>query len=144
MKTTCIKKYTDIPFAHRQPNHEGHCRLIHGHNWAFEFEFAAERKDPCGFVVDFGALGDLKAKLSELDHKLVLNESDPLFPLIAAQLTALNVPNVVTVEDCSCEGLAEWALGQANKIVAELTAGRAACVRCTVFEDSKNSATAYA
>ena len=144
MRTTCTKRYNDIPFAHRQPSHKGHCRFVHGHNWGFEFEFEAEKKDECGFVVDFGGLKQLKAELDEaLDHKLVLNADDPLFaPLDAAQ--RLTGSGVVAVKDCSCEGLAEWALRKANELVSVLTSGRVRAVRCTCFEDSKNSATAYA
>ena len=53
---TCTKRYDNLPFAHRQPNHEGHCSLIHGHNWSFEFEFKASKLDGNGFVIDFGDL----------------------------------------------------------------------------------------
>lgn len=28
MKLTCTKRYNDIPFAHRQPKHPGHCRYF--------------------------------------------------------------------------------------------------------------------
>ena len=144
MKTTCTKRYSDIPFAHRQPSHKGHCRFVHGHNWGFEFEFEADKKDECGFVVDFGGLKALKALLDEtLDHKLVLNADDPLFaPLDAAQ--RLTGDGAVAVKDCSCEGLAEWALRKANELVSVLTSGRTRVARCTCYEDSKNSATAYA
>lgn len=143
MRTTCTKRYNDIPFAHRQPNHKGHCRFVHGHNWGFEFEFSAEEKDGCGFVVDFGGLKALKEDLgSLLDHKLVLNADDPLFgQLDAAQ--ALTGDRAVAVADCSCEGLAEMALDRADRLVSVITKGRVRVVRCTCFEDSKNSATAY-
>lgn len=141
MTTTCTKLYSDIPFAHRQPNHPGHCRFIHGHNWAFEFEFAATHKDECGFVMDFGSLEMLEGWLKKLDHALVINQSDPLRQtLIATARLCGQEPHLV--QDCSCEGLAELALASANGIVKLQTAGRVTVVRATVWEDSKNSATA--
>ena len=80
---TCSKTYTDLPFAHRQPSHQGHCALIHGHNWSFEFEFAADKLDECGFVIDFGKLKWLKDWINErFDHTLVLNESDPMLDFL--------------------------------------------------------------
>lgn len=143
MKITCTKRYNDIPFAHRQPNHKGHCRFIHGHNWGFEFEFEATALDECGFVVDFGGLKTLKSYLDEtFDHRLVLNSDDPL----AAQLNEaqeLCGDSIITVPDCSCEGLAAFVLASAQTILSGMTDGRVTVRRVTCFEDSKNSATAY-
>lgn len=143
MKTTCTKRYNDIPFAHRQPNHKGHCRFVHGHNWGFEFEFSAQEKDDCGFVVDFGGLKALKETIDDqFDHRLVLNLDDPLLaPLNAAQ--ELTGSSVKAVKDCSCEGLAEYMLELASALVSVITKGRVQVDRCTCYEDSKNSATAY-
>ena len=50
----CKKTYSDIPFAHRQHLHDGHCALIHGHNWSFTVTFSCHETDLNGFVVDFG------------------------------------------------------------------------------------------
>ncbi len=145
--TTCTKKYTDIPFAHRQPNHDGHCALIHGHDWSFEFEFAAKDLDDCGFVVDFGKLKPLKALLDTLDHALVLNDTDQHLSFLKETLCrqshdATHLARIVSVPDCSAEGLANWGLVHAAEIVEQMTNGRATVIRCTCFEDSKNSATA--
>lgn len=144
MKITCTKRYNDIPFAHRQPKHAGHCRFVHGHNWGFEFEFAATELDDCGFVIDFGGLKDVKRELDHmLDHKLVLNEDDPLLEELG-KAQALCGDGVRTVPDCSCEGLARYVFDMVNSHVMAMTNGRVSVVRCTCFEDSKNSATVYA
>lgn len=144
MKLTCTKRYNDIPFAHRQPKHPGHCRFIHGHNWGFEFEFEATHPDPCGFVIDFGGLKGVKLEIDALlDHKLVLNEDDPILK-DAAKLQALCGDGVRTLPDCSCEGLARFLFNMVNGMVSAMTDGRVKVVRCTCFEDSKNSATVYA
>ncbi len=67
---TCSKLYKDIPFAHRQPYHDGHCYFIHGHNWDFQFEFGCEYLDTDGFVIDFGKLKFIKEYIENYDHAL--------------------------------------------------------------------------
>ena len=47
---TCSKIFLDIPFAHRQHRHSGHCARIHGHNWTLKLTFACNRFDKNGFV----------------------------------------------------------------------------------------------
>lgn len=148
MKSTisCSKSYIELPFAHRQPNHAGHCALIHGHSWTFTFEFAATHLDECGFVVDFGGLKWLREWLEErFDHTLVLNDTDPALPFMR-MLEAPQSPGVlakiVTVPDCSAEGLANWLLAEVDTLIAEQTGQRVSVRRVTVHEDSRNSATA--
>lgn len=138
---TCTKRYDNLPFAHRQHSHESECRHIHGHNWSFEFEFVALERDKCGFVVDFGGLGELKQWLQQtFDHTFLLNEDDPLASVLDDANKATGRP-VIFVKDCSAEGLAELAWVNAERIVNKLTAGRVTVKRVTVYEDSKNSAT---
>jgi 6-pyruvoyltetrahydropterin/6-carboxytetrahydropterin synthase len=57
---TCKKTYFDVPFAHRQHLHDGHCSFVHGHNWDISITFACDKTDENGFVVDFGKLKFLK------------------------------------------------------------------------------------
>lgn len=147
-KVTCTKRYTDLPFAHRQPNHEGHCRFIHGHNWTFEFEFDCAVPDDCGFVMDFGDLKQVKEWLGRtFDHTLVINHNDPLNGGMLLHdllhFVGNGVTNLKTVPDCSCEGIAAFAFEKVNSMVDEQTDGRVMVIRCTVYEDSKNSATVY-
>src|SRR5580765_5115018 len=111
---TCSKKFADIPFAHRAPMHDGHCKLIHGHNWSFDITFAGE-PDINGFVMDFGKLADLRDCFRELfDHKLLINEGDPLASEILQFLRTHGIDNVTLVEDCSSEGLAQLVYGLAS------------------------------
>lgn len=143
---TCIKKFSNLPFAHRQPNHSGHCALIHGHNWDFEFEFQAKGLDANGFVIDFGDLKWLRAWLeAQFDHTLVLNTDDPFLRyLLDATDTDGDRPslaNIVTVPNCGAEGLAKYVFEQVNDMLRRLTLDRVSLRRVTVFEDLKNSAT---
>lgn len=136
---TCKKSYRDIPFAHRQHRHDGHCALIHGHNWAITLTFACRETDANGFVVDFGKLGYLKDWIAEhLDHACLFNEKDPeketLLESHSRIFKAYVLPN------CSCEGIVEHLYGVFNPMVQKATEGRAWITAVEIEEDSKNSA----
>ncbi len=145
---TCTKLFADIPFAHRQHNHKGHCHFIHGHNWGFQFTFCARSLDENGFILDFGGsvMKDLKAYLnSRFDHKLVLNEGDPMLKHLVTALQggiAGELAQITILPDASCEGLAAHLLKTYDNFIYAGTLGRVNVVEVTVFEDSKNSATA--
>jgi len=139
---TCAKTYADIPFAHRAPRHDGHCKLIHGHNWSFRLTFEAVERDENGFVVDFGKLKELKQSLYDIfDHKLVLSQDDPMLREIGCFLRDQGIANLTVVPDCSCEGIAEFVHGIADAYVRKETFNRARVRECNVYEDSKNEAT---
>lgn len=148
---TCSKLYSDIPFAHRQHNHGGHCALIHGHNWGFQFTFACDRLDACGFVVDFGDLKWLKDYIAaEFDHKLVLNTDDPELEYLRKVLVNVNPLHdrvsgpfaaITVVPNCGAEGLAEYLFEEVDRLIRCYTKGRVFLVSVLVFEDSKNTAT---
>lgn len=147
--TTCTKLISDLPFAHRQPKHRGHCSLIHGHNWSFEFEFQATELDENMFVVDFGDLKWLKLWLEEnFDHTLVLNNDDPMLNYLRSALDTqcgerdgVLLAKIVTVPNCGAEGLAKYIYESVNESLLAIYNGRVSLARLTVFEDSKNSAT---
>jgi 6-pyruvoyltetrahydropterin/6-carboxytetrahydropterin synthase len=145
MTITCSKRFENLPFAHRQHNHAGHCRLIHGHNWSFEFTFAGPL-DSNGFVVDFGKLKWLREWLEEkFDHTLVLNDSDPSLEYIMETLVRgvtgiCDLAKIVTVPNCGAEGLAEYVAIRINGHL-ETTGATYRVTRLTVFEDNRNSAT---
>lgn len=134
---TCSKTYSDIPFAHRQPKHSGHCSMIHGHNWSFQITFGAIYLDECGFVVDFGRLQKVKDLILMFDHTLVLNADDEMLAFAGL----LHYADIVVVPDCSCEGLAKWVAEHVDEIVRRESMGRVFVVGVVCFEDSKNSAT---
>ena len=140
---TCQKTYSEIPFAHRQHRHDGHCAQIHGHNWSFTFTFGCERLDECGFVVDFGKLKPLRSWIEEnLDHACVFNQDDPLLddflPLKDANGNSVFKPFVV--EQCSSEGIARHLYGVAKPMIQDMTEGRAFLISVMVKEDVRNSA----
>ena len=141
--TTCTKTYFDVPFAHRQHLHDGHCAFVHGHNWDISLVFACREPDENGFVVDFGKLKFVRRWIEEnLDHACVFAKSDPLKDVLRD--AAPEAWHIYEVEQCSCEGLAEHLLGVFDSLVRLNTGGRVWVSSVTVSEDKKNSATAYA
>lgn len=136
---TCKKTYRDIPFAHRQHRHKGHCALIHGHNWSITLNFACRETDPNGFVVDFGDLKYLKDWIqTHLDHACLFNEDDPereaLLNKHGTLFKSYLLPN------CSCEGIARHLFDIFDAMVRQHTEGRAWITAVEVEEDSRNSA----
>jgi 6-pyruvoyltetrahydropterin/6-carboxytetrahydropterin synthase len=138
---TCSKRYHDIPFAHRQHKHDGHCAHIHGHNWAFELTFACDVLDECGFVIDFGKLGAVKKELMSLDHALLINEDDPFLEHFCSGLST-DCATIIIVPDCSCEGLLKYFWLRLDPIIRALALHRGVRLHSlTIEEDSKNWAT---
>ncbi|MEN8661744.1 MAG: 6-pyruvoyl trahydropterin synthase family protein [Lentimonas sp.] len=136
---TCKKTYRDIPFAHRQHNHDGHCALIHGHNWGITLTFACSETDENGFVVDFGKLKYLKQWIDQhLDHACLFNESDPEKDTLLAAVPNLFKPYILP--NSSCEGLAQHIHSVFDAMVRTDTDGRVWIVEVEIDEDSKNSA----
>ena len=138
--TTCKKLYSDIPWAHRQHRHDGHCAFLHGHNWSIGVTFGCTRLDDNGFVIDFGKVKFLKKWIDEnLDHACVLNRDDPMREALLA-VGVNKVWKAYIVECCSCEGMAKHIFEVFDAMVQKETAGRACVVSIEVVEDSKNSA----
>jgi 6-pyruvoyltetrahydropterin/6-carboxytetrahydropterin synthase len=75
-----------IPFCygHRLLGYAGKCRHPHGHNGTLEITLTSRKLDKLGMVMDFE---EIKAKVqtwvdAELDHKMLLNEKDPLVKIL--------------------------------------------------------------
>lgn len=136
---TCKKSYHDIPFAHRQHRHPGHCAFIHGHNWTITLTFACHEPDESGFVVDFGKLKYLKAWIdTHLDHACLFNEGDLEKDALLGQFAHLFKPYVLP--SCSSEGLAKHLYGIFDPMVGAETKGRVWITKVEIEEDGKNSA----
>jgi len=139
MPFTCTKRFSDIPFAHRQHKHDGHCAFIHGHNWSLIVTFACDELDHQGFVIDFGKLGFLKKWIAEnLDHAFVYNADDPEMEQLFANYGSLFKP--YCIDSCSAEGIALHIHEVFDKLVRSETADRVHISSVVVMEDDKNSA----
>ena len=75
-----VKKTFVIAYAHRLLNYNGRCENLHGHNAKIEIIVEADKLDNQDMVIDFIKLNQVVKKwLDEnLDHKVILSESDPL------------------------------------------------------------------
>jgi len=146
MNVTCSKVYKDIPFAHRQPRHDGHCAWLHGHNWSFKFTFESHEVDENGFIVDFGKLQFIKDILNKFDHALVIPDYDPKLETFR-DLHQQGLCNLIVLPDASCEGLVKYFLLEVNETLQrEFEAGRLPhevfCTQLEIWEDEKNSTSA--
>lgn len=140
MTITCSKTYTDIPIAHRQHRHDGHCAFIHGHNWSFTLTFGCTELDANGFVIDFGKLRYIRDWIdANLDHACLFNNDDPLADILIAAGNG-KAWKAYRIDCCSCEGLARHLFDVFDRMVRENTGGRAFLVAIEVAEDSRNSA----
>ena len=136
---TCKKSYRDIPFAHRQHRHDGHCALIHGHNWGITLTFACTETDGNGFVVDFGKLKYLKAWIDEhLDHACLFNADDTEAKHLLCN--AGHLFKAFILPNSACEGIAQHLHGIFDQMVRAETNNRAWITEIEINEDSKNSA----
>ena len=65
--------------AHRQLGYDGKCRFVHGHTWRGVYVLNTERfprDTDLDMSIDFGVLKDI---FKDLDHKMLISESDVLF-----------------------------------------------------------------
>ena len=137
---TCSKTYTDIPFAHRQHRHRGHCSMIHGHNWTIELTFACDEFDENGFVVDFGNLKYIKAWIAEhLAHAGILAADDPLKDDIINSVP--EVYRLHEVPNASCEGISTHIWEAFSRLLCQREGRRVWISQVRLWEDSKNMTT---
>lgn len=143
---TVTKSYVDLPAAHRQHLHDGHCRQIHGHNWSFDITFGCAKLDTNGFVVDVGKLKPLKERMEKLfDHTLLINGDDPLLEMFKQQ-DAEGLVSLVIVPNCGMEKLAELVFIHAKVIlqthfIEDVNNRDLQVVEVVCWEDSKNRST---
>lgn len=76
---TCTRKI-EFDAAHRILNHESKCKMLHGHRYVIEAQFAAVQLDTLGRVIDFGVIKDvLGAWINDnFDHNTILSTQDKI------------------------------------------------------------------
>ena len=139
---TCSKQYFNLPCAHRQHAHQGHCSHIHGYSRSFKFYFACKELDANHFVFDFGELKELKEHLENMcDHTLLINKQDPYMEIFK-DMHEKGLCNLRIVENCGAEGMARYFLKFADELVRRKSDSRAWCYKVIQWENDKNSGTA--
>ena len=144
MKYQSTKTYGNhigISAAFRQWKAHSHCKLIHGYALGFKFVFEAQTLDDKNWVMDFGGLKELKAKLEELfDHKTVIAEDDPHLDYFK-QGQKLGVLDLMIVSSAGCEKFSEYAFCLAEELINRKgLAERVKVVSAECFEHGANSA----
>ena len=128
--------------AYRQWRADSHCNKLHGYALGFHFEFEADTLDARNWVVDFGSLKSLKAKLDEwFDHTCLVALDDPEYKLFQ-MLHDKHLIKMVAVDRTGCEGLAEWLYSYVDEIWMPENgyADRCRIVKVEVRETPSNSA----
>lgn len=80
-----IVKRLEIDAGHRLLRHEGKCRNVHGHRYAFEIEAVGPELDEVGRVIDFSVIKEVVGGWLDrnLDHGFIVQEGDPLVSILA-------------------------------------------------------------
>jgi len=127
--------------AFRQPNAKSHCRHLHGYRLLAKLWFACEALDKNNWVMDFGGLKNLKARLEHtFDHTLVVDAKDPQLDLFK-QLAVVDAAKIVILDDgVGIEKFAKKVYDMANNYVLTETNSRVWVTKVEVWEHEKNSA----
>lgn len=79
-----VTKEINFCYGHRLRDYAKKCKHLHGHNGRVEITLASSTLDHRGMVVDFDDIKEAVQSwiMSELDHKLLLRQDDPLIPVL--------------------------------------------------------------
>ena len=137
---SCSKSYEDFPCSHRQWQHKGHCRYVHGYSRAFTFWFKAKELDHNGFIVDFSSLKPLERKLRDhFDHTFLVNKDDPLLNHWN-ELNNLGALDLRVMENVGMEFSSKLIWIWANEYLEKVEGGRACCWKAESKENISNRA----
>jgi 6-pyruvoyltetrahydropterin/6-carboxytetrahydropterin synthase len=110
MPHTSSKTYTHaagLSCCFRQWRAESHCRFLHGYALEVALRFRADSLDERRWVMDFGALGEVKAFLVDtFDHKTLVAADDPELSRFEA-LRDAGLVDLRVVPHTGCEAFAE-------------------------------------
>lgn len=127
--------------AFRQWRAQSHCHLIHGYALSFRLVFESDELDANNWVVDFGSLKSLKAKLQEnFDHTMLVANDDPKKDILLS-LQDHGLANIVLVDSTGCEATAKLVFDMTSQwLVEEGYSQRVKLVSVEVVEHGANSA----
>ena len=82
-----VTQEIEFCYGHRLLNYDGKCKYLHGHNGKAVIVLESEKLDDRGMLVDFT---DIKKHVSgwidsNLDHRMILNEADPVAKYLRQQ-----------------------------------------------------------
>lgn len=82
-----VTQEIEFCYGHRLLNYEGKCRFLHGHNGKAVIILEGKSLDHRGILADFSDIRRLMTGWIEtnLDHRMILNDADPIAPLLKQQ-----------------------------------------------------------
>jgi len=127
--------------AFRQWRAESHCKFVHGYRLTAKFWFSCNELDDKGWVVDFGALDELKKELQRMfDHTTCIALDDPHLKEFE-HLAKLGIVDLrVFPYGVGIEKFTREAFNIANKNVRAMTNDRCWVTKVEMWEHEKNSA----
>jgi len=127
-----VTKEIHFCYGHRLLDYEGKCAHPHGHNGKVEIELEG-RLDKRGMVYDFGDIKEIVQKWvdKELDHKMILQKSDPLVKI----LEKLGEPCFLMDENPTAESLA--------KLIYDHAKGKKLPISKVTFWETASSSATY-
>ena len=119
-----------------------HCRFLHGYQLKAKLWFGGSALDEKNWIVDFGGLKELKAKLQHVfDHTTTVAADDPEL----ATFEELDKKGIIQVrvleKGVGIERVAEVVHSISDSYIKSLTSGRCWVDKVEVFEHEDNSAT---
>lgn len=125
----------------RQPLATSHCKFLHGYNLYAKFWFKAKFLDENNWVVDFGALKQLKKRFQkQFDHTTIISRNDPLLNEFLKLNKVGGIDLRIMNKGIGIEKFAEYCYEQSNNYVKKITNERCWVLKVEVFEHEKNSA----
>ncbi len=119
-----------------------HCRFLHGYQLKAKLWFGGSSLDEKNWIVDFGGLKELKAKLQYLfDHTTTVAADDPELETFKELDRKGIIQLRVFDKGVGIERVAEKVFEVSNEYIKSLTAGRCWVDKVEVFEHEDNSAT---
>ena len=108
-----VTQEIDFCYGHRLLDYSGKCRHLHGHNGRAVIVLEGPELDRRGMLVDFT---DIKSVLrtwinDELDHRMILNERDPVVPI----LREMREPLFLIADNPTAENIAKLIYEQATR-----------------------------
>ena len=123
--------------GHRQLGYPGVCRFVHGHTWRGTVTIATDEfpRDALDMSLDFG---DIKQVMRDLDHKMLVVESD-----VTLMNPTLFEPEGIVVmqgKGPSVENVAHHVFGRVVELIRAKYPGRGQAYRIDVtIEETENN-----
>ena len=122
---TTITKRLEIDAGHRLLKHEGKCRHVHGHRYAFEITCTAPALDSVGRVIDFSQIKEkVGGWLDKFwDHAFIAQVGDPIIPF----LNENGMRHDITEHPPTAENLAQLVFEKARQLLTEIKVVHVTC-----------------